>query len=180
MHRRRISPLNQATRLSSREEHAMKKWQCIWTAMFLALALGVGWAQGDSGQQPADSTQPPAASASPAPAFGQDNPPPQTDDNPPLSGLDSPSLEPRTAARSFLVPGANVSQSVDSNVGGTLVRFAELPAPWEASCCRECGGTMKQIWIIRVARRFTPDSAGAATRFTNWRVSNGSCGVQVS
>src|SRR5436190_14947593 len=87
MHRRRISPLNQATRLSSREEHAMKKWQCIWTAMFLALALGVGWAQGDSGQQPADSTQPPAASASPAPAFGQDNPPPQTDDNPPLSGL---------------------------------------------------------------------------------------------
>src|SRR5256885_13816613 len=119
MHRRRISPLNQATRLSSREEHAMKKWQCIWTAMFLALALGVGWAQGDSGQQPADSTQPPAASASPAPAFGQDNPPPQTDDNPPLSGLDSPSLEPRTAARSFLVPGANVSQSVDSNVGGT-------------------------------------------------------------
>jgi hypothetical protein len=97
----------------------MKKWQCIWAAMFLALALGVGWAQGGSGQQSSDSTQPATGSVVPAPAFGQDNPPPQTGDNPPLSGLDMPSLEPHAAARSFLVPGAHVSQSVDSNVGGT-------------------------------------------------------------
>src|SRR2546423_15094561 len=96
----------------------MKKWQYIGTAMFLVFALGVGWAQ-DSGQQPSDSAQQPADNPAPAPAFGQDNPPPQSGDNPPLSGLDTPSLEPHAAARSFLVPGAHVSQSVDSNVAGT-------------------------------------------------------------
>ena len=80
----------------SRKEYAMKKWQSIWTAMFLASALGVSWAQADSGQQPADSAQQPVNSSAPAPAFGQDNAPPLTEDNPPLSGLDSPSLEPHT------------------------------------------------------------------------------------
>src|SRR5437870_1018806 len=97
----------------------MKKWRCFWTAMFLVLALGVGWAQGDSGQQPGDSAQQPADTSAPAPAFGQDNPPPQTEDNPPLSGLDTPSLEPHAAARSFLIPGVHLSEAVDSNVGGT-------------------------------------------------------------
>src|SRR5256884_7635560 len=51
------------------------------------------------------------------PAFGQDNAAPVSNDNPPLSGLDQPSLEPRAAARSFLIPGAHVSQSLDTNVG---------------------------------------------------------------
>jgi len=96
----------------------MKKWRCYCTALFLVLALGVSWAQ-DAGQQPGDSSQQPADTAAPAPAFGQDNPPPQTYDNPPLSGLDTPSLEPHAAARSFLVPSVHVSESVDSNVGGT-------------------------------------------------------------
>src|SRR6266581_4564384 len=97
----------------------MKKWQAAWTVFFLMSVLGVGWAQSDAVQQPADSSQPPADSTAPAPAFGQDNPPPQSGDNPPLSGLDTPSLEPHAAARSFLIPGAHVSESVDSNVGGT-------------------------------------------------------------
>src|SRR2546427_2408097 len=97
----------------------MKKWQCLWMAIFLTLSLGVSWAQGDSGQQPGDSAQQPADTSAPAPAFGHDNPPPQSGDNPPLSGLDTPSLEPHAAARSFLIPGAHVSESVDSNVGGT-------------------------------------------------------------
>src|SRR5437667_8303849 len=119
MHPRRISPLNRETRLSSREEHAMKKWQYIWTTMFLGLALGAGFAQGDSGQEPGDSSQPAPENVTPAPAFGQDNPTPHTGDNPPLSGLDMPSLEPHASARSFLVPGAQISESVDSNVGGT-------------------------------------------------------------
>ena len=86
--------------------------------MFLVLGLSVSWAQGESGQQPSGNAPPPADSV-PAPAFGQDNPPPQTDDNPPLSGLDSPSLEPHTAARSFLLPSAHLVESVDSNLGGT-------------------------------------------------------------
>jgi len=92
----------------------MKKRQSIRVLIFLALALGTGWAQSDSGQRPADNSQQPGTA--PAPAFGQDNPPPQSSDNPPISGLDQPSLEPRAAARSYLIPGAQVSEAVDSNV----------------------------------------------------------------
>ena len=93
----------------------MKKGQSIWgVLMFLAL-VGIGWAQSDSGQQPGDSGQPP--STAPAPAFGPDNPAPQSSDNPPISGLDQPSLEPQPAARSYFLPGAHVSEAVDSNVG---------------------------------------------------------------
>jgi hypothetical protein len=102
--------------LSSRKERAMKKGQSIWgVLMFLALVLGIGWAQSDSGQQPGDSGQPP--STAPAPALGPDNPAPQSSDNPPISGLDQPSLEPQPAARSYLLPGVHVSEAVDSNVG---------------------------------------------------------------
>ena len=74
-----------------------------------ALALGTSWAQSDSSQQqpgssqqPADNTQQQGTGA--VPAFGQDNAAPVSNDNPPLSGLDQPSLEPRAAARSFLIP----------------------------------------------------------------------------
>src|SRR5437879_13612597 len=88
-----------------------------------ALALGTSWAQSDSSQQqpgssqqPADNTQQQGTGA--VPAFGQDNAAPVSNDNPPLSGLDQPSLEPRAAARSFLIPGAHVSQSLETNVGG--------------------------------------------------------------
>src|SRR5437016_13785582 len=84
-----------------------------------ALALGTSWAQSDSSQQqpgssqqPADNTQQQGTGA--VPAFGQDNAAPVSNDNPPLSGLDQPSLEPRAAARSFLIPGAHVSQSLRS------------------------------------------------------------------
>jgi len=96
--------------LSSRKEHSMKKWQSMGMAMFLMLGAGISSAQ--------DNAPPPADNA-PAPAFGQDNPPPQAEDNPPLSSLDSPSLEPHAAASSFLLPSAHVSQSLDSNLGGT-------------------------------------------------------------
>jgi hypothetical protein len=85
------------------------------------LALGASWAQSDnSQQQPAtsqqatDNNQQPATGAVPA---GQDNGSAVSGDNPPLSGLDQPSLEPRAAARSFLIPGAHISQSLDTNVG---------------------------------------------------------------
>src|SRR2546427_11460114 len=88
-----------------------------------ALALGTSWAQSDSSQQqpgssqqPADNTQQQGTGA--VPAFGQYNAAPVSNDNPPLPGLDQPSLEPRAAARSFLIPGAHVSQSLHTNVGG--------------------------------------------------------------
>src|SRR2546430_9756498 len=67
-------------------------------------------------QQPADTAQPPAAT--PPPAFGQDNPPAQANENPPLSGLDQAALEPNIAPRSFLLPGLEVSESMDSNIAG--------------------------------------------------------------
>jgi hypothetical protein len=70
-------------------------------------------AQGSSQSQP-DTT--------PAPAFGQ-NAPILNPDNPPVSGLDEPGLELRPAARSFISPALQVSESGDSNganaIGGT-------------------------------------------------------------
>ena len=87
----------------------------------MTLAFGSGWAQTNtsqrqgSSQQPASDAQRPDTGA--VPAFGQDNAASVSNDNPPLSGLDQPSLEPRAAARSFLIPGAHVSQSLDTNVG---------------------------------------------------------------
>jgi hypothetical protein len=58
----------------------------------------------------------------PAPAFGQ-SAPILDPENPPISGLDQPSLEMRTATRSFFSPGLQVSDSAETNpdnrLGGT-------------------------------------------------------------
>jgi len=108
--------------LSYRKGNVIKN-RAYMLVLGTALALGTSWAQSDSSQQqpgssqqPADNTQQQGTGA--VPAFGQDNAAPVSNDNPPLSGLDQPSLEPRAAARSFLIPGAHVSQSLDTNVGG--------------------------------------------------------------
>jgi len=50
----------------------------------------------------------------PAPAFGQ-NAPVLSPENPPVSGLDEPTLELRTASRSFIAPALQVSESADTN-----------------------------------------------------------------
>jgi hypothetical protein len=98
----------------------MNTGKMVFALLFLALAGGVARAQNDAGQQPAagNDQQAPAdnSQGAPNPAFGQNNPPPQSGENPPLSGLDQPSLEPQAAARSFLQPGAHISESVDSNL----------------------------------------------------------------
>ena len=100
----------------------MKKQQSISVVLFLGLTLGVGRAQDNSGQQPAgNDTQ---TRTEPAPAIGPGTGTINSDENPPISGLDQPSLEPRAAARSFLLPGAVVSQSLDSNVGGSTSNSA--------------------------------------------------------
>ena len=93
----------------SREASAMKRREAIWMLIFLTLALVPGWAQNDAGQQPAGSSPQPS---------GQDNQS-QSDANPPISGIDQPSLGARFPTRSFLVPGAHVSEALDSNVGET-------------------------------------------------------------
>lgn len=97
----------------SREEKRMKRNPLrgiVSAAMiFFALALGSGWAQNDAGQQ--------SAGSGPTPS-GQDSQS-QSDANPPISGIDQPSLGARFPARSFLVPGAHVSEALDSNAGQT-------------------------------------------------------------
>ena len=92
----------------------------IRVTMLLALWLGMGWAQQDSGTQ----ENPPSSNRTPAPAYGVDNTPPAVSENPPISGLDLPSLEPRGISRSFLLPGAQVSEAVDSNVGDSTSNSA--------------------------------------------------------
>jgi hypothetical protein len=80
-------------------------------ALFLLLSVFVcvslALAQDDSGSS--DSGAVPAATA---PAE-QNNA-----ENPPLSGLDQPVAEPAFGGRSYLVPGFQVSESVDSNAAG--------------------------------------------------------------
>jgi len=56
----------------------------------------------------------------PVPAFGQANTPILNPENPPLSGLDEPSLELKTASRSFISPALQVGESGDSNPSNSL------------------------------------------------------------
>lgn len=66
---------------------------------------------------PAQTTSQP--DTAPAPAFGQ-NAPILNPENPPISGVDEPSLELRTAARSFVSPGLQLSETADTNANNTL------------------------------------------------------------
>jgi hypothetical protein len=86
---------------------------------------------------------PPTQSTVPAPAFGQ-NAPILNPDNPPLSGLDEPSLELKTASRSFVSPMIQVGETGDSNgqnrIGGsgaeaitTLLGALDLQKFWPKS-----------------------------------------------
>ena len=65
------------------------------------------------------STQPGIAQTTPPPAFGQDPTAPPVTQAPPVTSLDEPSLEPSVSARSYLQPGAHISETVNSNLGGT-------------------------------------------------------------
>ena len=78
------------------------------TIRLVVLLLGVNlWAAAQDDSAAPQQTVPP-------PAFGQ-NAPILDPENPPISGLDQPSLEMRTATRSFFSPGLQVSQSADTN-----------------------------------------------------------------
>jgi hypothetical protein len=85
-------------------------------AVFLALVLVPAWAQDTSSAPPASGSSadqtagaPPAATA---PAPGPDI------ENPPLSGLDEPVSEPAYGGRSYLIPGLQISESVNSTSSG--------------------------------------------------------------
>lgn len=81
-------------------------------------------AQDNSNSNNNDQSQsaPSQPAPAPAPAFGQ-NAPVLDPENPPVSGLDMPSLDLRSASRSFVSPSLQVSESGESNganeVGGT-------------------------------------------------------------
>ena len=85
------------------------------TIRLLLLLLGMNlWAAAQD-----DSASPQQPAPAPAPAFGQ-NAPILNPENPPISGLDQPSLEMRTATRSFISPGLQVSESADTNPNNEL------------------------------------------------------------
>jgi hypothetical protein len=87
-------------------DFTMKPVFGVLTALILVGSLAV--AQDDSGSSSAG-----AVPAATAPAE-QNNV-----ENPPLSGLDQPTAEPAFGGRSYLMPGFQLSESVDSNASGS-------------------------------------------------------------
>ena len=84
------------------------KLQRVLTSLALsAVALSSAWGQQDTSGQ--SSGAPPAATTTAA----------QNLENPPLSGLDVPVSEPIFGGRSFLIPGLQLSEAVDSNGFGS-------------------------------------------------------------
>lgn len=86
-----------------REESMLRLRTIRWSLLLLGVSICAA-AQNASQSQ----------GATPAPAFGQ-NAPILNPENPPLSGLDEPSLELKTASRSFISPALQVGESVDTN-----------------------------------------------------------------
>ncbi|MGH9528542.1 MAG: hypothetical protein ACRD2S_01335, partial [Terriglobales bacterium] len=100
---------------------------CVLGLVLVALVPLAAWAQGDNtaqqnpgGGDQSASGSPQQDQTAPAPAFGSAVTIPSVSENPPISGLDQPSLEPGTITRSFLAPGAILSQSAGSNVAGAF------------------------------------------------------------
>jgi hypothetical protein len=100
----------------------------VTMAVFLMSALGLGWAQADGGaQEPpigwpvtenGQPSDPPTPSVPTSPPTQISQPPYEL--NPPIVGLNAPGLQPTgIETRSFLIPGALISQAVDADEGGT-------------------------------------------------------------
>ena len=88
----------------------------------------------------AQSASQPDTTPAPAPAFGQ-TAPILNPENPPVSGVDEPSLELRTASRSFISPGLQVSETADTN-GSNNLGSSDL-----ASISRVLGAfDLQQFW----------------------------------
>ncbi|MGD0182699.1 MAG: hypothetical protein ABSC15_23040 [Terriglobales bacterium] len=83
----------------------------MWIGLTLFSLTRVSSAQSDSSQSGQASS-----TAGTAPD-SQNNSSAQSPDNPPISGLDQPSLGARFPTRSFLVPGAHISEALDTNAG---------------------------------------------------------------
>ena len=86
-------------------------------AVFLTLVLVPAWAQDTSAAPPASTSSPADQTAGAPPAATAPAPGPDIE-NPPLSGLDEPTSEPAFGGRSYLVPGLQLSESVNSTSSG--------------------------------------------------------------
>src|SRR6266498_473351 len=96
-----------------------------------SLCFSVAWGQ-DSSSSGQIGGAPPAATAP-----GEANV-----ENPPLSGLDNPSAEPAFGGRSYLVPGLQLSEGVDSNASGSTSQAAYI-----SETSRALGSLdMQKIW----------------------------------
>src|SRR5579864_1754798 len=78
----------------------------LLAVVFAGISSPVVFAQDESPSS--DQGAPPAATAPAGPNV----------ENPPLSGLDLPTSEPAFGGRSYLMPGLQVSEAVDSNLAG--------------------------------------------------------------
>jgi hypothetical protein len=109
----------------------IKAWLLLALAIFVALALSSASAQQDasapsqSGSAPPNSGQSSGQSADQASDQTGGAPPAATGpaagpdiENPPLSGLDQPTSEPAYGGRSYLIPGLQLSESVNSTTSG--------------------------------------------------------------
>jgi hypothetical protein len=95
----------------------IKMRRLMTVASFLALVLApAAWAQQDSSSSPPQSGSAPATSGAPPAATGPTAGP--DIENPPLSGLDQPTSEPAFGGRSYLVPGIQLSESVNATSSG--------------------------------------------------------------
>jgi hypothetical protein len=103
----------------------------------LILIIGVlAWVSIATAQDDAGSAGSGAAPAATAPAE-QNNV-----ENPPLSGLDAPAAEPAFGGRSYLVPGLQVSEAVDSNAASTASNNTHM-----SEITRALGSVdMQKIW----------------------------------
>lgn len=79
----------------------------LLTVLLVGISVGLVRAQDDSGSS--SEGAPPAATGTEGPNV----------ENPPLSGLDQPTSEPAFGGRSYVVPGLQVSESVNTNLAGS-------------------------------------------------------------
>jgi hypothetical protein len=94
-----------------------KQIRHLLPALIFLAATSTMWAQEDSssGQMSGQTPEQTSSGAAPA-ATGTGEP---SLENPPLSGLDTPRSEPAFGGRSYLLPGLQFTESVNSNVSGS-------------------------------------------------------------
>jgi hypothetical protein len=110
-------------------------------ALLLAILTSHTLAQSSGDQNSQNSGDQNSLGAAPA-AVGSDTTT-QLSENPPISGLDRPSFEPGFGARSYLLPKAWVSESVDSNVGGSF-----SSSNWTETTRALGGIELQKLWKV--------------------------------